>query len=520
MSYRIQISEKDLAGFTLNTVSEIGAMVINSSQGPSTPVKCQSENDVLTWFGKPSATYPEVFEAIAYCRKAPAYICSAYTSSGSLYGGVDIHSGTITAFGTGRDYSTYVFTDNTVSHAFFTTGPQTDNLAINVIYTSGSIYSYFTATLYKVASTGNTTITSYNYSLTQTKDGFGRSLYYVDVFKDNPYVNVKINSSYVGTAHSLTNSVTQTSFTGGVRITPATGDYVTAWAQFQNQVSYKADIFMDVSGKAPSTILSLVTNYQPWAFGITMIPMGYSASAAITYRNSLGISSDQMALYTNWMEIQDDYNNSRAWISQIGSVGGKYAMMYDIYNGLAPAGLDENNHGGQLSDWRVLDWEYDYTDFDYGLSSDLQNLDFAQINPIIFSEVDGIVVMGDRTLLSYNTDTSFIGTRRLYNLIEDTIKKQILKKQIFKLNDKNHRLICKTMTTTYLEPILNAGLIRDMAVVCDESNNTSNVLNNRQFILDVYIKVTPTSEWVNLHLIRVGQNLSISSLVQGVAPTS
>jgi hypothetical protein len=517
-SYRIGVQEIGDGGFVTNTVSEIGAMVIKSSQGPSTPVKCQSEKDVLMYFGKPSASYPEVFEAIAYCRKAPAWIVSAI-GSGSLYGGVDVKAASVVPFTAGRNFP-YTFSggEADVSHSFFALSPQTDNIAMNVLYTSGSLNSFFTATVFKATSQGNIFVNTYNYSLDVQKDGYGRSLYYQDVFKDNPYVKVQVNSSYTGTPYVLTGN-TQYAFAGGNRgAEPVVGDYITGWNNFQNQQTYRVDLLMDVSGKTPNTLLNIVTNNQPWAFAITMVPMGNNVSSAISYRQGLGINSDKIATYTNWMQIQDDYNNSSAWISQLGSVGGKYALMFDAYNALAPAGVDENNHGGLLSDWKVISWEYDYSDFSIGLGSDLQNLDQAQINPIIFSEIDGVVIQGDRTMLTYNSDTSFVGTRRLYNLIEDVIQKQILRKQVFKLNDPNHRLAAKTLTNSFLEPILNAGLLREMVVICDASNNTDLVLNARQFVLDVYVKVTPTSEWCFLHLIRVSQNVSISSMVQGVAP--
>jgi phage tail sheath protein FI len=124
-------------------------------------------------------------------------------------------------------------------------------------------------------------------------------------------------------------------------------------------------------------------------------------------------------------------------------------------------------------------------------------------------------VYGDRTLLTYNTDTSFIGARRMYNYIEDTIVKQVLRKQEFKINDPTHRLKAKTMTTTFLEPIQAGGWIREFAVVCSSENNTDTILEQRQFLLEIYIKVTPTSEWCHLILNRISQNQILSQLIQG-----
>jgi hypothetical protein len=517
MAFRSSFVENsNLAGFTSNQINEIGAMVINSSKGGLIPIKCQSEKDVLLHFGNPSANYPEVFEAIAYCRKAPAWIVSAI-GSGSLYGGVDVETTTVTPFTVGRDYDTFDYSTSypNVSHSFFSVSPQVDDLAVSIKYVSGTKYQM---SLYEVLSSGNSYITYYDYSLSREKDGFGRSLYYEDVFNNDPYVKIKVNANWVSGTITLPGS-TVYAFNGGTRgDDPSTGDYTIGWANFQKVNKYKSNIIMDCTGENATTINSLVTNYQKWAHAITCIPLGYSATEAVIYRNSLGINSDKISLYTNWAKIQDDYNNSMAWISHVGSIGGKYAMMYNAYDAASPAGIDENGWGGILSDWKVIEMENDYTDFDRGLGSDLQVLDEAQINPLVFTESDGLLIYGDKTLQSTNNDTSFIGTRRLYNFIDDTVQRQILKLQEFKVNDSLHRLRARTMATTFLEPILNAGWIREFYVLCDESNNTDSVLDRREFVMDIYIKVMPNSQFCKMTLRRVSQSTVISSLLQGTAP--
>lgn len=724
MSFRGTARENDISGFVSNTISEIGAIVVKSSKGNGTPKLCQSEKDVLLNFGNPSATYPELFEAVAFCRKAPSWIVSALGDE-FAYGGIDIKLASVVPFAAGRDWDTWTYaapsintsdaigtgdgltsnftgslthypilpasvkikvnnvatdavvssggvisgddvtgtlvlsagaynmtftgtpgtyayvdsvtsgsanydlssgsvnkyinvvidgvtypninlgqsaattrasvisaintavgsvvaatqstefirvrsligsassnvtvtnptsgasgltkvfggiltstgTDPTgaypkngeaitasytytgaaitdVSHSFFAASPYTDDLAMSIKFVSG--YK-FTATLYQVKSTGNFYINTYNYSLIKEKDGFGKSLYYEDVFKNNPYVQIKVNSAFVGTAYVLPGT-TVYAFAGGARGNdPSTSDYTTAWANFELVNKYKAKIFMDCNGASATTVKNLVTNYQTWGHAISVVPMGNTAATAITYRSALGINSDKISLYTNWARVQDDYNNSSAWISNVGSIGAKYAQMFDVFDAAAPAGVDENNHGGLMSDWKVLEIENDYTDFDRGLGSELQLLDEAQINPVIFDESYGLMIYGDKTMQTTNSDTSFVGTRRLYNFMIDTIMKQILKKQEFKINDAAHRLKAQTLTTTFIEPIFNGGWIRDFLVVCDESNNDSPVLDAREFVLDVYVKITPTSEFTLLNLIRVSQSQILANLIQGGA---
>ena len=116
------------------------------------------------------------------------------------------------------------------------------------------------------------------------------------------------------------------------------------------------------------------------------------------------------------------------------NAGGKYALMTDTYDAASPAGIDENKHGGLLSDWTVQQMENDYTD------TGLATLYNAQVNPIVFDNSYGWIVQGDGTMQVENSDTSFIGTKRLYKYIAKVIESQILLKQVFKVNDSVHYL--------------------------------------------------------------------------------
>lgn len=504
MGYRSDYLEIDYSGFVSNTLEETGAMVLKSSKGPDEPVKCQSEQDVLTYFGTPSATNPSVFEAIAFVKKAPLWAVSA-VGSGALFGGVDVGANTVSAFGTGRDLDTYSYGSNpNTSHSFFARSPYADDLATDIQWVSGEKY---TMTLYKVVSTGNQYLAEYSYSLLREKDAFGASLYIFDVFDDDPYVIPKVNSSYAGSYGAIV-SGTILAFTGGTRGSdPLTSHYTLAWQNFQKANKYPAKIFMDVVGNSQTTMNSVIQTYQPYAQGISVIPMGNDSDEAVVFRSGLGLDTDDVALYTNWSRIEDPYNNSSAWVSLIGSVGKKYAMMKDSFDAASPAGIDENNHGGQLNDWRVLEIENDYSD------AELQDLDEAQINPIIFDEYYGTMVYGDKTLQATNSDTSFVGTRRLYKFMIETIVKQVLRLQEFKLNDSIHRLKAKTMVDDFMAPIKAGGWIREFKTVCDETNNTDVVLQQRKFIVDLYVKVGVNTQFAQLRLTRLSQTQTIASFV-------
>ena len=506
-SFRTQIQEMDISTYASASTNETGAMVINSSKGPVVPVKCSSEDEVLTYFGYPSAVYPEVFEALSFVQEAPCWIGSAVNSD-ARYGGIQVNSGTINALSSGIvDPDNYEFSDNTISHIFFAASPYEDDLKINLkMYNNQS--DQYTLTLYQENTNGsNVYITEYNYSLSRVKNDFGKSLYIGDVFNKNKYLKYAVNSSYSDTTPTFSTVTATTALGGGTRgSTPTTANYTTVWDYFKKPNKYPAKIFMDVAGNSQTTLVTLLETYH-YSHGITIVPMGNDADSAATVVSGWGIDSDRLSTYTNWRKIYDPYNDSYAWISNVGSIGKKYAQMSDVYDGLAPAGIDENSHGGQISDWTTNEVENDYDD------TDLETLDNGKINPMIWDDDYGFMIYGNKTMQTTLSDTSYIHTRRIYNLIIEKVAKNILRLQEFKLNDTMHRLKAKTKTETLLKPILAQELLREAAVICDTSNNTDDVLELRQFILDIYVKATPDSEFCKLRLTRVSQNTVIADLI-------
>ena len=294
--FRNKVVERDYSGFVSGTINTTGAMVIVSSQGPNTPILCQSEKDVLTYFGNPSALYPSVFDAIAFCSENACYIASAYATD-ALFGGVEVSGSAVTAFSAGKTYSTYTFSANTISHTFFSRSPKTDDLAI-VIKNSGST-EVFTASLYLRSTYGNALLKTYNYSLTRAKDAAGKSIFIDDVFLDNPYVLVKVNASRSVASYTLT-ADTPVNFAGGTRGgTPTTSDITTAWGNFNYANKYPCTILMDPIGANEVTVNNIIKNYNPTAFGIIAIQLGKTATTAVTYRKVSVLDSDNCAFYTN-----------------------------------------------------------------------------------------------------------------------------------------------------------------------------------------------------------------------------
>lgn len=399
-----------------------------------------------------------------------------------------------------------------VSHSIFMESPFDDSLesyAGSVERISGKRYRF---TLYSKIKNQYYKVRDYEYSLIKEKNGFGASIYYEDVFRDTPYVRVVVNPNFTGEADPTVQIV---DFSGGKRGSDPTSVQVRqAWTQFQYRKKWKAKMLVDFIGDSPSYIRDILSNYQPYAHGLVTVPYGQSRrDQAIAFRQSTGIDWDNMSLFSNWMRVEDVYNGGSVWISKMGSTAVQFARTAGYFDGLPAAGPtdDFTGTGGILTGFRVIESETEYTDGEVG--SDLQALDDAQINPKIIDENGIPMIYGNRTLQIALSDTSYIHTRRIYNKILEDVSTQIMRKQEFKLNDELHRLVAKSKTDTYLVPILAQSLLRDAYVVCDESNNGDDVLERREFVLDIYVKATPDSEFVILRLTRLPQGGVISDYV-------
>ena len=391
-----------------------------------------------------------------------------------------------------------------ISHVFFSASPYEDDIQINVQNVSGQ---RFIASIYD-KNTGNL-VEEQEYSLIKEKDGFGGNLYIYDVFDQNDYVIPKVNPNYAGDTPTLSyDDGDFIDFGGGRRGSdPTTADRLSVWEQFRKPNKYQAKILMDTDGTAKSEIMTIIQNYQYYSFGITVIPMGNTVEQMVEYRNDLGIDFDGLALYCNWRKIYDRYNDSFAWISNVGCIGKKFAQIAPMYDGLSPAGIDENGYGGQIRDYRTIEVEHDFDDFD------LKKLDRAQINPLIFDQEGyGLMIYGDRTLQVDSSDTSFIHTRRIDNYIIEKIIKNVMRLREFKNNTPTSQLKARAMVEEFLAPIVAKELITEVEVICDHRNNTASVRTQRKFILDVIKKSTVNNQKTLLRLTRVGQGAVISEI--------
>jgi phage tail sheath protein FI len=134
------------------------------------------------------------------------------------------------------------------------------------------------------------------------------------------------------------------------------------------------------------------------------------------------------------------------------------------------------------------------------------------INSVVSFTGEGTILYGDRTLQVKNSAFSYINVRRLFIVLEKSIGRAA-KYQLFEFNDTFTRNQFVGMITPYLRTVQAKRGIYDFKVVCDESNNTPDVIDSAQFIASIFIKPARSINFITLNFVAVRTGVEFSEVV-------
>ena len=134
------------------------------------------------------------------------------------------------------------------------------------------------------------------------------------------------------------------------------------------------------------------------------------------------------------------------------------------------------------------------------------------INPVVTFPGQGTVLFGNKTLLNTTSAFSRVNVRRLFIVLEKAIS-SAAKQFLFEFNDDFTRAQFKAMVVPYLHTVKARRGIYDFLVVCDATNNTPDIIDNNQFVGDIYIKPARTIEFGLLRFIAVATGVAFSEVV-------
>jgi len=138
-----------------------------------------------------------------------------------------------------------------------------------------------------------------------------------------------------------------------------------------------------------------------------------------------------------------------------------------------------------------------------------------RINPVILSPGAGIILFGDKTGFGKSSAFDRINVRRLFIYLEDAIS-AAAKDQLFEFNDEITRTNFVNIVEPFLRDVQAKRGIFDYVVVCDETNNTAAVIDNNEFVADIFIKPARSINFIGLTFVATRTGVSFEEVIGNV----
>jgi phage tail sheath protein FI len=307
---------------------------------------------------------------------------------------------------------------------------------------------------------------------------------------------------------SLVSGVVNT-LSNGSDGTVSSANLISAYDRVSNPDS--VDISLIVSGPADSTIANhIISNIAEVRKDCLVFVSPEKAdvvdnynseeSAVLAHRTAL-TSSSYAVMDSGWKYQYDKYNDVYRWVPLNADIAGTCART-DIERDpwFSPGGLNR----GIIKNVVKLAWNPTKTNRD--------NLYVKGINPVVTFQGEGTVLFGDKTLLSRPSAFDRINVRRLFIVLEKTISRAA-RSTLFEFNDQFTRAQFVSLVEPYLRDVQGRRGITDFRVVCDETNNTPEVIDRNEFVGDIYIKPARSINYIQLNFVAVRTGVAFDEIV-------
>jgi len=372
--------------------------------------------------------------------------------------------------------------------------------------------------------TAGTVLETFAYAsqASDAKNPDGTSNYYVDVVNNgSDYVRWMDHSTTLPEAGAdlrlaATTAITgvtaaiEDSLTGGTDDNaPTVGEIATGYDLLEDAETVDVGLlfaYPDANGAdtIAEDLISIVNARKDCvAFVSPPIADSQGAAAPVTdvmaFANGLTSSSyavcDSSAVY-----VYDKYNDTYRWIGAAGHVAGLCANTDNVADAwYSPAGVSR----GQLLGVTKLAWN--------PVKADRDTLYKGRVNPLVSLPGQGTMLFGDKTLLAKPSAFDRINVRRLFITLEKAVS-IAAKAQLFEFNDEFTRAQFKNLVEPFLRDVKGRRGLTDFSVICDETNNTSQVIDTNSFVADIYIQPTRSINYITLNFVATRTGVSFTEI--------
>ena len=314
-----------------------------------------------------------------------------------------------------------------------------------------------------------------------------------------------------GTTFTAVDTPTLESLSGGSNGSTITDAQLkTAYEKFQD--SETVDVGLIMAGPSGSTthVDNLITIAEERKDAIVFASPQRSDVVNITNSN------------TQMQNVKDFFDSIRSSSYAVFDSGYKYA--YDRYNDVYRfVPLNGDIAGLAARTDTVADPFFSPAGFNRGIIRGAVKLAFnptkaqrdilypARVNPVATFPGQGTVLFGDKTGLSTPSAFDRINVRRLFILLEKAIS-TASKFQLFEFNDEFTRANFRNIVEPFLREIQGRRGITDFLVVCDETNNTGEVIDRNEFIAEIFIKPARSINFITLSFVATRTGVSFDEV--------
>ena len=221
-------------------------------------------------------------------------------------------------------------------------------------------------------------------------------------------------------------------------------------------------------------------------------------------RNLYGAyNSSYATAYANWVRATDVFTSKNVWLPSSGFAAAVMTNNDAVsFPWSAPAGLNRGVVRGIVD--LAINPQQKQRDLLYKVS----------LNPLVFFPNDGFVVMGQKTLLKTPSAFDRINVRRMFLFVE----KSTLRTTRFFIFEPNTPFTRNRLVNTIaplFELVRNTQGLFDYLIVCNETNNTSSIIDDNTLVVDIYIKPVRAAEFILVNFFATKTSQSFNELLQG-----
>ena len=317
-----------------------------------------------------------------------------------------------------------------------------------------------------------------------------------------------------GTTYTAVDTPSSESLSGGADGSDATdGQLKSAYEKFNDADTVDVGLFIAGPSGSSSHIDNLITIAEnrkdcvvfasPQRSDVVNIANSNTQTSNVTDFFDGIRSSSYVVFDSGYKYCYDRYNDVYRYVPLNGDIAGLAArtdILADAW--YSPAGYNRGVIRGAAK------LAYNPT------KSQRDDLYTSRVNPVATFSGQGTVLFGDKTGLGSPSAFDRINVRRLFIILEKAIS-TASKFQLFEFNDEFTRANFRNIVEPFLREVQGRRGITDFLVVCDETNNTGEVIDRNEFIAEIFVKPARSINFITLSFIATRTGVSFEEVAGG-----